>query len=1342
MNTFPSNLHSLRYYTNFWVTTIVLCILTVMSLSPYLHARENDVRFDRLTNEDGLSNDSVFSIAQDARGFMWFGTLAGLNRYDGHEYKVYTHNPNDSGSLSVGLIREILVDRKGNLWVGTWTAGLNKFDAATEQFVRYQHDPEDPHSLSDNAIRAIYEDHEGVLWIGTVSQGLDSLVPHTEQFVHYPHDSNNPSSLSHQHVEVIYEDSEGVLWIGTHGGGLNRFDRATKQFTHYRHDPDDSSSLAHDDVRSIFEDHTGTLWVGTWGGGLNKFDRDTETFSRYQNDPSDPRSVSDNNIRPIYEDRKGVLWVGTSGGGLNRFDRKTGTFFRYKHDPEDSNSLSHDHTRALFEDRTGTLWVGTMGGGISKYDPSQHQFKGAQLGVDAFEGLPPTPVFSFQVDYKGLLWIGTNGGGLIALDHKTGKVVNYRHDPENPKSLGHNNIWALYEDRSGILWVGTEGGGLNHFDRDTGQFIRYRYNPDDPQSIGSNDVRAILEDHAGTLWIGTYGGGLNRFDKKGGHFIRYQHEPDIPESLSSNNVTAVYEDQDEFMWVGTWGGGLNRFDRETGQFSRYRHELTNPNSLGNDVVLMIHGGSTGDLWIATFGGLSRFDQSTEQFITYTTIDGLVSDSIMGILEDDQGNLWISAAQGLTKFHPQTRSFKHYDVTDGLQSGAFFPGTAWKSPDGEMFFGSGNGYTSFYPERIQDNPHIPPIVITGFQLANRPVPIGDDSALQHSIIKTDHLTLSYKDRVLSFEFAALNYRTPEKNQYKYRLEGFEDKWNEASSTRRFTTYTNLDPGEYVFRVIGSNNDGVWNEEGDSISITMIPAWWETGWFRGFLFVLVVGLSVGGYRWRVRAIESQKHQLEIRVAERTQELNEAKKDAESANQAKSIFLSNMSHELRTPLNAILGFGRNLARAQELSPKHRSEVEIITRSGDHLLEMIDEVLSLSKIETGRVEMQQTSFDLVSNLEDIAQMFTLQAQTKGLRFDLESDAKLPRTVKGDVGKMRQVLINLLGNAVKFTDQGSVCLRASTKPLDNDPTRVLLQLAVEDSGSGIPAEQIPAIFDSFVQGDHTGGAAEGAGLGLAICRSLVDVMEGRIDLTSTPGEGSLFTVTIPLELAGTHALDRVGSSEAQVVRLKTGLKPRRILVADDNTDNRALLSAMLERVGFEVREVVDGETAIEAFNSWRPDLICMDMRMPVMDGYAATKAIRKLPGGEQVKILAVTASVLEEQRDKILDAGCDELVCKPISEREIFDAIGRQLRVEYKYADAFESHIREHNIELTGEMLSELSPELRVELQQAALELSRTTMAELIERIEAHAPDTAKGLQRLVDDFQFERIRDLLGGA
>jgi signal transduction histidine kinase/CheY-like chemotaxis protein len=632
------------------------------------------------------------------------------------------------------------------------------------------------------------------------------------------------------------------------------------------------------------------------------------------------------------------------------------------------------------------------------------------------------------------------------------------------------------------------------------------------------------------------------------------------------------------------------------------------------------------------------------------------------------------------------------------------------------------------------------VITDFQLANKPVPIGTDSVLQESILETDHLVLSYLDRVFSFEFAVLNYRAPEKNHYKYRLEGFEAEWNEVDSTRRFATYTNMDPGDYVFRVIGSNNDGIWNEEGTSVRITVTPPWWGTMWFRISMVLVAIALLVGGFRWRVSAIEARSRKLEIQVMDRTKELQKAKEDAENANQAKSTFLANMSHELRTPLHAILGFSRLMTRDSGLNDSQQERLNVINRSGEHLLGMVDDILSLSKIEAGHVELKQDPFDVTQMLQDVGQMMKSRAEGKGLRFTLELDLALPPYVQGDAGKLRQVLINLLGNAVKFTEKGGVWLRARSQPMAVDPDMVMLQFEVQDSGPGIPQDRLDEVFESFVRFDRAHNMEGGTGLGLAISKTLVDMMNGEIAIESKPGQGSLFKVKIPLQMVEAGTAIPVRAPIAEVIGLQADQPEWRFLVVDDNQENRVLLTTLLINIGCNVKEAKNGEDAISIYQEWHPHFIWMDMRMPVLDGFAATRKIRTLPGGEAVKIVAVTASVLKEQQEKILAAGCDEMVRKPFKDHEIFETMARLLDIKYLYRDMGEGVTQKERINLTKDMLADLPRELLQELRESTLALNREAALEMISHIGDHAPEVATGLKELVDNYQMVQLRDLLG--
>jgi len=840
--------------------------------------RENfsTLTFQELSIEQGLSQSIVFCILQDRNGFLWFGTEDGLNKYDGYHFTVLRHDPLDSNSLWYNDTRAVYEDKDGILWIGTFYGGLNRYDPASKQFTHFRHIPENPNSLSDNNVRAILEDRAGVLWIGT-DGGLNRFDRETESFTRFQHEAGNPASLSHNIVNTIYEEANGTLWIGTNGGLdylLSHDHGLSARFEHFQHDPANPRSLSTNLVNAIYQDRSGALWVGTPAGlhHLQHLNNSTTppSFIRYQHDPRQPNSLSHNDVRVIYEDESGVLWIGTNGGGLNLLDRDRTTFIHYQNDAHNPASLSHNEVLAIREDRSGIIWLGTYGGGVNKVMNRQNFFATYRPDPNDPNSLPHEIVWAIHEDDDGILWIGTHGGGLTRYDRRKNQYTTFRHDPANPKSLSHNIVRLIHPARGDpdVLWVGTHGGGLNRFEIKKNQFTRYLHDPNNPTSISHNELRALYQDRSGTLWIGTNGGGLNQFIPDGNTnphavFTHYRYDAGDSTSLSNDFIRTIYKDPDaagRVLWIGTQGGGLNKFDQRTGTFKHFRAVPGQRHSLNNDYIFCIHEDAAAMLWLGTWGGgLIKFDREQGAVGFYTTREGLPGNEIYGILEDAAGNFWMSSNKGLSRFNPSRETVRNYTVDDGLQSNEFNGGSFFKSKSGEMFFGGIHGFNAFFPQNLKDNQHRPPVTITGFFKFNKEVDVGQ------SLSTLKELHLFHKDYVFSFEFAALDFNAPMKNQYAYKMEGLDKEWIYTDASRRFATYTTLPAGTYIFRVKGSNNDGLWNEEGASIRVIIHPPVWKTWWFRAMLAALALGLAFVGYRQRLKTVRLK---TELRAAHNAQ------------------------------------------------------------------------------------------------------------------------------------------------------------------------------------------------------------------------------------------------------------------------------------------------------------------------------------------------------------------------------------------------------------------------------------------------------------------------------------------
>lgn len=1008
-----------------------IILLFLLSLCNFEYYFAQEYIFRQIRIEHGLSQSTVYSIVQDKKGFLWFGTANGLNRYDGYNFQIFSNDPLDTNSLSDNGIVSLCEDSEGFIWVGTVEGVLNRFDRKTGTFKRHHitenltinEKPNEkffdfplPFSRnSDRSITSIAEGPDDIIWIGTWGKGLIKFNKKNSKTEHFSYRSSNSVNFNSNRVKSIAVD-QNIVWVGTIGAGLYKVTCSDQSysFENYTFNKRNDKSISDNQVVSIYKDRLGDLWIGTYSGGLNYLSKKNQAlnpssaeFIRYQNSASEYKSLSGNFVTSIIEDNRGNIWIGTFSGGINKLDLFTKTFTRFVHDPNIANSISKNDILSLYEDQSGIIWIGShLGKGLNKLERATEKFKQVNKSFNSKNGLNDDVVWALMEDENSVLWIGTYKGGLIKWDRKRNIFTYIKNNAE------FNHIRVICEDENGNLLIGTYSGGLFIFDKNSGIIKNFRHNSSDSLSIGADQVQSIFIDSYNEKWIGTFGGGLNKirndkFTYNNISFINYLNNPLDPFSLSDNRIYTIFEDKDKILWIGTFGGGLNKFDRNTEHFISYKNIVGDETSLSDNRILAIYEDSKGMLWIGTYGGgLLKFNKRTEKFTKYNKTNRFNSSVVYGILEDNSQNLWMSTDNGLFKLNIVTDNITQYDLHDGLQSLEFSGGAYYKSKSGEMFFGGINGLNHFFPNRVKDNYFVPQVVISSIRIFNEVIN-GD----------RDTINVPFNENLISIEFASLDYTNPHDNQYAYFLEGFDESWHYVDSRRRIANYTNLSPGEYIFYVRGSNNDGVWNNIGTKLFIIISPPFWQTWWFV-LLLVLTIAFIIyylSTMRFRnLLTIEKIKSKLSADLHDNIGSglteisiLSElASYELESKSEDSSVKLKSISEKARTLIDNMSDI------VWMVNPQRDSLYHLILRLKDTYSDLFNSM--------------GISFGTV-NLEKF------------------STIKLPMDYKQNLFLIFKEAVN---NAVKHSNCKKITLEAN---LNKD----LLELTLSDDGKGMELDKI-----------------------------------------------------------------------------------------------------------------------------------------------------------------------------------------------------------------------------------------------------------------------------------------------
>lgn len=1068
---------------------------------------QSNLNFTHLTNIDGLSQSTVVAIVKDKMGFMWFGTQDGLNRYDGYNFKVYRHKPNDTTSLRRSHITSVYEDMEGNLWVGTLNGSLSLLDRQHDKFINYKVMTDKTEGLSQRTVTSMYEDKQNNFWVGTYWK-LNLLNRKTGSITQYGNVPGDSTSISDDGINCIFEDSRNNLWVGTNSG-LNIFDRKTKKFERF-FQTTDSNSLSNNNIRCIKEDAHGRLWIGT-SNGLNLFNYASKSFTRFLPDSKNPNWLADSQISAIDFTDDGKLWLGTKLT-LELFDVDKGIFTHFQNIRNKETSLKYNgNISALLQDKDGILWVGTYQGGINKYDKHLTYFTSYRNNVEDNSSLSFNIVTAFAENRDGNVWIGTGGGALNLWNRSDETFTRYNPDPANKNALANWGILCLdLGKKSNYLWIGMYGSCIDRLDTKTGIFKHYTKGTG-PGQLNNDAVYAVMEDSRGNVWMGTNGGGVNVLDPVTGIITKYMNNPENENSVVGNFIRCFFEDKNGDIWIGS-SDGTSIFNPATHTFTHFSQAET---KLESNVINAIYEDRKGFMWIGTLGGgLNKVDAITKKVTTYTSVDGLAGNTIYSIIEDNYGYIWVSTSNGISRLNFNQQIFKNSTLSNGIQSSEFSIGAGIKTSNGDLLMGGINGFNVIEPNRIIENRQAPPVVISDFRLFNKSqVPGEKNSPLRQGILETKNIILNYDQSIITIEFAALGFTASEKNQYAYVLEGFEKAWNYVEMSRT-ATYTNLNPGKYIFKVKAANNDGIWNDKYTSLVIIIKPPYWQSWWFRILILVLIIWLVTFIYGSRMRSIRQQKLMLEQQVLERTESLaamtmeernareeaDLAKVEVERKNKELEQFAYVASHDLQEPLRTTSSFVELLQRQYhgKLDAKADKYLAFIAQSSDRMKVLIKDLLDYSRIGTQK---ELATVDCNAVLKTvIADLKVLIEEAGG---SVKSDA-LP-IISGYPTEIKLLFQNLVINAIKFRKPIIPPVILISVQNENN----FWQFACKDNGIGIQDQHKERIFIIF-QRLHTRNDYEGSGIGLSHCKKIVELHGGKIWVESAPGTGSTFYFTIP----------------------------------------------------------------------------------------------------------------------------------------------------------------------------------------------------------------------------------------